>query len=179
MELESQMVSISQLVDDSLARHGVEPTFDYLRLEWSKWFRCDSSFSVVLAPSKAGIFALAEEIISAIPEGIVGARASSPVQVAERSADKRMLALFEIKQTDDIGMALGRLFLPGNPLREKLESGKCLARYTVIEDSGQRSSAYEFFSAGCKTLRQQVRIRTWHEVLVGIRDACIRARLQT
>ena len=139
------MVSISQLVDDSLARHGVEPTFDYLRLEWSKWFRCDSSFSVVLAPSKAGIFALAEEIITAIPEGIVGARASSPVQVAERSAGKRMLALFEIKETDDIGMALGRLFLPGNPLREKLESGKCFARYTVIEDSGQRSSAYGVF----------------------------------
>ena len=120
------MVSISQLVDDSLARHGVEPTFDYLRLEWSKWFRCDSSFSVLLAPAKPGIFALAEEI-------------------APAAESKRMLALFEIKDTDDIGMALGRLFLPGNPLREKLETGKCFTRYAVIEDSAERSAAYKIF----------------------------------
>jgi len=121
------MVNISQIVDESLARHGVEPTFDHLRLQWSRWFRCDSSFSVLLAPAKAGIFALAEEVISSAKDS------------------KRMLALFEIKETDDIGMALGRLFLPGNPLREKLESGRCLARYAVIEDAGERAAAYKIF----------------------------------
>ena len=42
------MENIAQMVDESLARHGVEPTFDHLRLQWSKWFRCDSSFSVLL-----------------------------------------------------------------------------------------------------------------------------------
>lgn len=130
------MVNISQLVDESLARLGVEPTFDHLRLQWSRWFRCDSSFSVLLAPSKAGIFALAEEIV-ALDEP-VGAWASSPVR-------KRMLALVEIKETDDIGMALGRLFLPGNPLRERLETGKCFARYTAIEDAAERSAAYKIF----------------------------------
>ena len=56
------MESISRLVGDSLARHGIEPSLDHLRLEWSKWFRCESSFSVLLVPAKAGIFALAEEI---------------------------------------------------------------------------------------------------------------------
>ena len=121
------MVNISQIVDESLARHGVEPTFDHLRLEWSRWFRCDSSFSVLLAPAKPGIFALAEEIAPAV------------------ESNKRMLALFDIKETDDIGMALGRLFLPGNPLREKLEIGKCFARYAVIEDSTERSTAYKVF----------------------------------
>jgi len=130
------MVNISQIVDESLARHGVEPTIDHLRLQWSRWFRCDSSFSVLLAPAKPGIFALAEEILAT--EESVGAGASSPVQ-------QRMLALFEIKETDDIGMALGRLFLPGNPLREKLETGKCFARYAVIEDSAERSAAYKIF----------------------------------
>jgi len=120
------MVNISQIVDESLARHGVEPTFDHLRLQWSRWFRCDSSFSVLLAPAKPGIFALADEI-------------------APAGESKRMLALFEIKETDDIGMALGRLFLPGNPLREKLETGKCFARYAVIEDSSERSAAYKIF----------------------------------
>jgi len=130
------MVNISQIVDESLARHGVEPTIDHLRLQWSRWFHCDSSFSVLLAPAKPGIFALAEEIVPT--EEPVGARASSPAQ-------KRMLALFEIKETDDIGMALGRLFLPGNPLREKLETGRCFARYSVIEDSVERSTAYKIF----------------------------------
>lgn len=120
------MVNISQIVDESLARHGVEPTIDHLRLQWSRWFRCDSSFSVLLAPAKPGIFALAEEI-------------------APAAENKRMLALFEIKEIDDIGMALGRLFLPGNPLREKLETGKCFARYAVIEDSAERSAAYKIF----------------------------------
>ena len=133
------MVNISQIVDESLARLGVEPTFDHLRLQWSRWFRCDSNFSVLLAPAKPGIFALAEEIVSREPE-VVGLRASPP-------AGKRMLALFEIKETDDIGMALGRLFLPGNPLRERLAAGKCFARYTVIEDPAERSAAYKIFQS--------------------------------
>src|SRR5438105_15369724 len=116
----SKMENISQLVDESLARHGVEPTFNHLRLQWSKWFRCDSSFSVLLAPAKPGIFALGEEVISPADGG------------------KRMLALFQVADTDDIGMAMGRLFLPGNPLRKKLEAGKCFARYVVIEDAAER-----------------------------------------
>lgn len=119
------MEGISQLVSDALARNGMQPSLDHLRLGWSRWFRCESSFSVLLAPAKPGIFALAEEITPA----------------AENS--KRMLALFEILITDDIGMALGRLFLPGNPLREKLETGKCFVRYAVIEDSSERAAAYE------------------------------------
>lgn len=121
------MESISQLVGDSLARHGIEPSLDHLRLEWSRWFRCESSFSVLLAPAKAGIFALAEEI-------------ASPGRDS-----KRILAVFQIKETGDIGMALGRLFLPGNPLREKLESGKCFARYAVIENAEERAAAHKSF----------------------------------
>ena len=121
------MVNISQIVDDSLARHGVEPTFDHLRVQWSRWFRCDSSFSVLLAPAKPGIFALGEEVISPADGG------------------KRMLALFQITETDDIGMALGRLFLPGNPLRERLAAGNCFARYSVIENPAERAVAYGIF----------------------------------
>src|SRR5436190_17001769 len=112
----ARMEGISQLVSDSLARNGIQPSFDHLRLEWSRWFRCDSSFSVLLAPAKPGIFALGEEVISPAEGG------------------KRMLALFQVAETDDIGMALGRLFLPGNPLRERLAAGKCFARYSVIEN---------------------------------------------
>ena len=121
------MESISQLVGDSLARHGIEPSLDHLRLEWSRWFRCESSFSVLLVPAKAGIFALAEEV-------------ASPGRDS-----KRILAVFQVKDTGDIGMALGRLFLPGSPLREKLESGKCFARYAVIENAEERAAAHKIF----------------------------------
>jgi hypothetical protein len=130
------MENISQLVESSLVRHGVTANFDHLRLQWTSWFRCESSFSVLLAPAKPGIFALGEEVIP--PAESVGHRESSPVS-------KRMLALFEVSEADDLGMTLGRLFLPGTPLRERLTSGKCFARYAVIEDSKQRRIATELF----------------------------------
>lgn len=121
------MVGLAQLVNESLARHGVETNLDHRRLQWSKWFRCEDSFSVVLAPSKPGIFALGEEVIA--PGEIAG------------NAGKRMLALFQISETDDLGMALGRLFLPRSPLRERFATGRCFARYSIIEDAAQRLSA--------------------------------------
>jgi len=116
------------------ARHGsvdsgsLNSNLDHTRLQWSRWFRCESSFSVLLVPAKAGIFALGEEVV---PAG---------------DGSKRMLALFEISATDDLGMTLGRLFLPGNPLLAKLNAGRCFVRYTVIEDAGERSAVYSAFS---------------------------------
>src|SRR5437588_5378628 len=130
------MESISQLVENSLARHGVPTNFDHLRVQWSNWFRCESSFSVLLAPAKPGIFVLAEEIVP--PAESVELQAHSPV-------GKRMLGLFHISDTDDLGMALGRLFLPGNPLRERLAAERCFARYAVIEDPIQRQTAHAVF----------------------------------
>src|SRR5437868_11865139 len=121
------MENISQMVDSSLARHGVATNFDHLRLQWSNWFRCESSFSVLLAPAKPGIFGLGEEVV---PRG---------------DGSRRMLALFQISDTDDLGMALGRLFLPGNPLRERLAGERCFARYAVLEDPGQRQTASAVF----------------------------------
>lgn len=130
------MENISQLVESSLARNGVAANFDHLRLQWTSWFRCESSFSVLLAPSKPGIFALGEEIIP--PAQSIESPAVSP-------AGKRMLALFQVSEADDLGMALGRLFLPGTALRERLTSGKCFARYAVVEDPNQRRVAAEVF----------------------------------
>jgi hypothetical protein len=130
------MENITQLVESSLARHGVPANFDHLRLQWSNWFRCESSFSVLLAPAKPGIFALGEEIVP--PRESVELRAPSPV-------GKRMLALFQISEADDLGMTLGRLFLPGNPLRERLAAERCFARYAVIEDPVQRQTAGAVF----------------------------------
>jgi len=130
------MENISQLVESSLARHGVTANFDHLRLQWTTWFRCESSFSVLLAPAKPGIFALGEEIIP--PPESVELRAPSPL-------GKRMLGLFHVSDTDDLGMTLGRLFLPGNPLRERLATGRCFARYAIVEDPAQRQTATAIF----------------------------------
>jgi hypothetical protein len=68
-------------------RHGFEPSFDHRRLQWSNWFRCQDSFSLVLAPCKPGIFALGEEVI-----------APGELAVGE---GKRMLALFQISEAED------------------------------------------------------------------------------
>src|SRR6266566_9012594 len=111
------MEGLERLVSESFARHRVETAFDHRRLQWSPWFRCVDSVSLVQLSSKPGLFALADEVV--------------PVE----AGGKRMLALFRISEADDLGMALGRLFLPRNPLRERLTAGRCFVRYTAIEDS--------------------------------------------
>jgi hypothetical protein len=121
------MEGLAHLVAESLVRHGFEPAFDHRRLQWSNWFRCQDSFNLVLAPCKPGLFALGEEVI-----------APGEIAVGE---GKRMLALFQISEADDIGMALGRLFLSGSPARERFASGRCFARHVVIEDANQRRTA--------------------------------------
>ncbi|HUO24864.1 MAG TPA: hypothetical protein VMU61_04305 [Candidatus Aquilonibacter sp.] len=56
------MEALTRLVAESLARYGLDRPVDPRRLQWSGWFRCDSPHSLLLVPSKPGIFALAEEI---------------------------------------------------------------------------------------------------------------------
>src|SRR5206468_9430046 len=63
--MEHRMEGLTRLVSDSLTRHGIETALDYRRLQWSKWFHCESSVSFVLAPSKPGIFSSAEEVAPA------------------------------------------------------------------------------------------------------------------
>jgi hypothetical protein len=120
------MEGLTRLVSESLARHGVETPLDQRRLQWSKWFRCESSFSLLLMPAKPGVFALGEEV-------------AAPGEVLS-TGGKRMLALFQINETADLGFGLGRLFAPNSPLRERFASGRCFARYVVIEDDDQRHS---------------------------------------
>lgn len=125
------MESLARLVTESLARNGVQTSLDHSRLQWSRWFRCESSFSVLLVPGEPGLFALAEEVIA-------------PGELAA-TGGKRLLAVYQLSETDDLGMALGRLFLPGSPQREHLASGHCFARYTVIKDKEQRHAAAAAF----------------------------------
>ena len=78
------METLTRLVTESLARHGFDRPVDYRRLKWSHWFRCESHHSLLIVPSKPGVFALAEEVMS-IPDRV----ATDPlVRPAAREARK-------------------------------------------------------------------------------------------
>ena len=96
---------------------------DAVRLDWSRWSRCESSFNLLLAPQQPGIFALAEEVVDATVAG-----------------GKRMLAILEIAPADDLARALSWLFSPASALRDRLLSGNCFIRYAVVPDLEQRDT---------------------------------------
>ena len=94
-----------------------------MEMNWSRWFRCESSFGLLLVPNQPGVFALAEEEVAAAPNG------------------RRMLAVFEVDETDDLALSLSRLFAAGSPLRAKLSEGRCFARYAVAPGLADRRAA--------------------------------------
>jgi len=176
------MEALTRLVADSLARHGMDRPVDPRRLQWSRWFRCDSPHSLLVVPSKPGIFALAEEVIDlspgnshvgtaaqACPEPLEGNRSSasvssaptdegstvreghdfsravtprrnSPALAAEGTPAKRILAVLQFAEDDDMAFTLDRMFTRINPMRDRLASGRCFLRFVVIEDQAQRRS---------------------------------------
>lgn len=120
------MEGLARLVANSLARHGFETPLDYRRLQWSRWFRCESSFSFLLVPSEPGLFAVGEEVVA--PGDLPGG--------------KRTLGVFQISEAGDLSMGMARLFAPNSPLRQRFAEGRCFARYVVIEDEGERRTVY-------------------------------------
>jgi hypothetical protein len=170
------MEALTRLVADSLARHGFDRPIDPRRLQWSRWFRCDSTHSLLVVPSKPGIFALAEEIMDlgstasetaflrksestpqppgSSPEGTAfispgrksgvsthqGTESRRDGTNTKVAAPKRMLAVLQFSEDDDMAFTLDRMFTRINPLRERLSSGRCFLRFVVIEDQAQRRS---------------------------------------
>jgi hypothetical protein len=186
------MEALTRIVADSLARHGLDRPVDPRRLQWSRWTRCDSPHSLLVVPSKPGIFALAEEIMDLgnVHGGtdafvrpaeqseaeVVWNRVSDPVRPSEarldiasinpvipsgakivREADdlaqsrnllfagsatvpatRRMLAVLQFSEDDDMAFTLDRMFTRINPMRDRLASGRCFLRFVVIEDATQR-----------------------------------------
>jgi len=115
------MENLDRIVADTLAQSGFE-TPVYLRpIPWSRWFRCESSFSLLLVPSAPGLYALAEEIVAP----------------SEASA-KRMLAVFDIGETDDLCVTLSRKFAPSSPLSGRLSTGRCFVRFAQFRDAERR-----------------------------------------
>ncbi|HXO36000.1 MAG TPA: hypothetical protein VN901_26980 [Candidatus Acidoferrales bacterium] len=155
------MESLTRLVTDSLARHGFDRPIDPRRLQWSRWFRCDSPHSLLVVPSKPGIFAIAEEIGASVARAPSPAMASTFISgqetlggaafarcdlapqtdltlAAEAAVSKRMLAVIQFSEDDDMAFTLDRMFTRINPMRTRLSSGCCFLRFVVIEDQDQR-----------------------------------------
>jgi hypothetical protein len=121
------MEDLTRLVDDSMSRHGFDVPVDHRRLQWSRWFRCESSFSLLLVPSAAGIYTLGEEIVA-------------PGEIPS-TGGKRMLAVFQVSETEDLCVALSRHFAPRSPLSERLSSGRCFVRFAQVADPVSRKAA--------------------------------------
>lgn len=122
------MEGLTRLVDDSMARHGFDAPVDHRRLQWSRWLRCESSFSLLLVPSAAGIYTLGDEIVSELPDG------------------KRMVAVFRVSESEDLCFALRRELVAPS-LRERLASGRCFVRFAQVSDKAYRQAA-------CRALQQ-------------------------
>ncbi|HKF01034.1 MAG TPA: hypothetical protein VKB49_01925 [Candidatus Sulfotelmatobacter sp.] len=161
------METLTRLVSESLARHGFDRPLDYRRLQWSRWFRCESHHSLLVVPSKPGVFALAEEIMSVgtttacvgtdplvrpaseasavmpearslKPEAHVKTEAESRKPKADST--RRMLAVTQFFEDDDMAYVLDRMLSRNHPMHARLESGRYFIRYVEIHDPAQRRS---------------------------------------
>jgi len=159
------MEALTRLVSESFARHGFDRPLDYRRLQWSRWFRCESPHSLLFVPSKPGVFALAEEMMdlgaapnhgdkkdhvetaaSAVPRS----EASGPLEefhpVEDRrlsspsTEPRRLLAVAQFFDADDMAYVLDRMLFHQNSMRARLASGRYFVRFVVIEDESQRRS---------------------------------------
>jgi hypothetical protein len=152
------MEGLTRLVSESLARHGFDRPLDYRRLQWSRWFRCDSHHSLLFVPSKPGVFALAEEVMDfgqkndyvetpakpalSVVEGAVTRSEASGVPWTKPEADspRRMLAVTQFFEDEDMAFVLDRMVSRPNSMNARLTSGRYFARYVVIDDQTQRRS---------------------------------------
>jgi hypothetical protein len=95
-----------------------------MEMNWSRWFHCESSFGLLLVPSQPGVFALAEEVVQSVgPQS------------------RRMLAVFEVAEADDLSRAMSRLFAAGSPWREKMAEAKVYVRYAIAPSIADRRAA--------------------------------------
>ena len=93
-----------------------------MEMNWSRWSQCQSSFELLLVPNQPGIFALAEEVV-------------------QSAGSRRMLAVFEIQEADDLSRAMSRLFAAGSQWREKMAESRCYVRYAVVANAADRKTS--------------------------------------
>jgi len=59
---------------------------------------------------------------------------------AEEKPIRRMLAVLQFSEDDDMAYVLDRMFTRINPMRSRLASGRCFVRFVAIDDQDQRRS---------------------------------------
>lgn len=188
------MEGLTRLVTESMARHGFDRPLDYRRLRWSRWFRCESHHSLLFVPSKPGVFALAEEIMdldtahgstppdlyqgmaSAMASNAAGRLAASAAEDRNARAPRRMLAVTQFFEDDDMAFVLDRMLSRENSMRARLNSGRYFIRYVVIEDAGQRRSICNALDGQCsgKSQRYWIAFRQFAGIDVGHRICACR-----
>jgi hypothetical protein len=95
-----------------------------MEMSWSRWFRCESSFELLLVPKQPGVFAIAEEVVDPSTTG-----------------GRRMLAVFAVDEAEDLSRELSRMFAVGSPWQQKLNESSCFVRYAVTSDQEKRQAA--------------------------------------
>jgi hypothetical protein len=94
-----------------------------IHLHWSRWFHCESSFSLSLVPNKPGIFAIAESGDAAVPH---------PAGLT--------LNIVQVQAADDLFHSLNHLYAHDCPMRERLEKNRCFIRYAAVDDVHLRAA---------------------------------------
>jgi len=95
-----------------------------MEMSWSRWFRCESSFELLLVPKQPGVFAIAEEVVEPSNPG-----------------GRRMLAVFAVDEAEDLSRELSRMYAAGSPWQQKLNESSCFVRYAVTSDEEKRHAA--------------------------------------
>ena len=154
------MEGLTRLVTESLARHGFDRPLDYRRLRWSRWFHCKSHHSLLFVPSKPGVFALAEEVMDLASDvddrrfsaasgshylaalAPAGAAPEAESRKPEAPSPRRMLAVTQFFEDDDMAFVLDRMLSRPNSMNARLSSGRYFVRFVVIEDRTQRHNIW-------------------------------------
>jgi len=119
------MEGLVRLVAESLERHGM--TVPPPRVDWSLWVAVDPNLCLT-APCHPGLFVIAEHLVShQVPRSV---SANPTVR----------LAILKVGQTKDLGVEMARLCYD-SPLYDRINAGRCLVRFAVVDDDAQRVSS--------------------------------------
>jgi hypothetical protein len=154
------MEALTRMVADSLARHGLDRPIDKPGIfalaeevmnlgSTNAYGETDALVRPAEQSSAAASSATTADGSSiADTHGLSAGAAlqrcdAGSLETASSAADlpqRRMLAVLQFSEDDDMAFTLDRMFTRINPMRDRLASGRCFLRFVVIQDQSQRRS---------------------------------------